>query len=236
MVVCGHHAVRAAITTGRARRLWICGSGERIQQTTSVARKAKVMIQTATAAELSARADGALHQGVVADAALPPADWKALLHSPPRASLIALDGVTDPRNLGAVMRAARAFDVAGVIATSRRCAPLSAAAVRASAGAAAFLPLYRATNLRRALLQLQDAGFCIVGADENAESVVGDVHLTPPLCWVLGGEGGGLRRLTAHSCDIVVRAPTAKGDAGCLNVAAACAVMLALATQNRLPE
>ena len=227
--------MRAAITAGRARQLWICGDGERIQQTAAAARKEGVTVQTSTSAELSARVDGALHQGVVADAALPSADWKALLHSPPQTSLVALDGVTDPRNLGAVMRAARAFDVAGVITTSRRCAPLSAVAVRASAGAAAFLPLYRVTNLRRALLQLQDAGFYIVGADENASCPVGDARLSPPICWVLGGEDGGLRRLTAQCCDSVVRAPTAKGDAGCLNVSTACAVMLAL-VQNRLLE
>lgn len=232
-MVCGHRAVSAVIAAQRARRVWIDARGKRAEELQQLARDAGVPAEFASAADICKRVQHSAHQGVIAETSAPPADWQQLLSSAP-APLVALDGVTDPRNLGAVMRAARAFGAIGVIVANRRAAPLSAAAAKASAGACAFLPLYRIGNLRRALSQLQEAGWNIVGATEKAERSAADLAEPEKACWVFGDEGGGLRRLTVESCDYLVRAPTVSGDAGCLNVSAACAACMSAAA--RLPE
>ena len=225
LIVCGVHATEAFLRAGRVQQLWSVNN-RRLRQLLQLAESFAVEIHTTSPADLSAMVEGAVHQGVVAAVDLPEANWQQLLESPPPL-LVALDGVSDPRNLGAVMRAVRAFGGGGVVAGANRNAPLSAVAVRASSGAAAVLPLYRVGNLRRALLQLRDAGCAIIGASEKAETVLAESPPLPhPHCWVFGGEGGGLRRLTLESCDTVLRIPTIAGEGGCLNVAAACAVCL----------
>ncbi|MBE8159156.1 MAG: RNA methyltransferase, partial [Betaproteobacteria bacterium] len=224
IVVSGARAVWAMLAEGRARRIWTDEKNRRVPEIIKKARQDGVEIISAE------KLDAA--QGISAEVLPPPAVWKTLLALPKKPSLVVLDGVTDPRNLGAVMRAARAFSAAGVVVGGRRSAPLSAAAVKASAGAAAFLPLYRVVNLRRALLELRAAGWFLAGADEKAELSIPDAELPPPVCWVLGDEGGGMRRLTKETCDVLARIPAAAGDAGCLNVAAACAVCLALGGQK----
>ena len=235
LLVCGRRAVDSALACGRTRRVWLDARGGGAETIAQTARAANAEVVFASAAEITALLGESAHQGVAAAVSPPPAEWADLLAAP-AAPLVALDGVTDPRNLGAVMRAARAFSAAGVIAPRRRSAPLSAAAAKASAGAAAFLPLYRTANLRRALSELRFAGWSIIGASEKAERVAAP-DLPFAACWVFGDEGGGLRRLTAESCDMLVRLPTAAGEAGCLNVAAACAACLALsAARNRLLE
>lgn len=234
--VCGRRAVSAAISAGRTRRVWIDERGGGAEDFARRAKDGGAEVVFASAAEITALLGESAHQGIAAAAKPPPAEWAELLSAAPAAPLVVLDGVTDPRNLGAVMRTARAFSAAGVVAPIRRSAPLSAAAAKASAGAAAFLPLYRTANLRRALSELRAAGWAIVGASEKAETVAA-AGLPFPACWVFGDEGGGLRRLTAESCDFLARLPTTAGEAGCLNVAAACAACLALsAARNRLPE
>ena len=236
MLACGARAAEAAVESGRARRLWADARGMRGAALMQKAREAGVDIRPVSASELTAMSGLDAHQGVVVAAAPPPAVWESLLASP-MSPLVALDGVTDPRNLGAVMRAARAFGAAGVVLPSRNSAALNAAAVKAAAGAAAFLPVFWRSNLRRALLDIREAGWFLAGASERAESLISEVAFAPPICWALGGEERGLRRLTAESCDVLARIPTAEGAAGCLNVSAACAACLALtAEKNRLLE
>lgn len=227
VIVHGARAVGAMLAEGRARRIWT--DEKKRSRTSEILRRARQNGVPILPAQKRTP------QGISAEAAPPPAVWKTLLALPKKPPLVVLDGVTDPRNLGAVMRAARAFSAAGVVTGGRRNAPLSAAAVKASSGAAAFLPVYRPANLRRALLELRAAGWFLAGADENAKLSVASAELPPPVCWVFGGESG-MRRLTMETCDVLARIPSAEGDAGCLNVAAACAVCLALGAQNRLPE
>lgn len=229
ILVCGRRAVSAAIIAGRARQVWIDRRGGYAPP-----EPINAEIVLTSAAEITALLGVAAHQGIAAAVSPPPAEWRDLVAAAD-VPIIALDGVTDPRNLGAVMRVARAFSAAGVVAPRRRSAPLSAAAAKASAGAAAFVPLHRTANLRRALSELKNAGRTIVGASEKANAAAADAPFAA--CWVFGDESGGLRRLTAESCDMLVRLPTAPGEAGCLNVAAASAACLALAAaRNRLPE
>jgi len=176
---------------------------------------------------------GARNQGLVLEAGplpAPPLEELQTLDALPGEArrLVALDGVEDPQNLGAVIRVAEAAGALGLILTSRRAPPLGAAVSRASAGAVEHLPVSRVGNLRRALEQLKEGGFWTIGADPDAAE---DLFLTPDRIWqgdlvlVFGSERRGLRRTVAEALDHRVRIPMA-GRVGSLNVAAAAAVVL----------
>jgi 23S rRNA (guanosine2251-2'-O)-methyltransferase len=122
--------------------------------------------------------------------------------------VVALDGVTDPRNLGAITRSAAAFGAHGVLVPERRTASMSASAWKTSAGAAARIPVARATNLNRALKSYKDAGLLVVGLDMGGEMELPELEAaTEPLVLVVGSEGKGLARLVRENCDIIVSVP-----------------------------
>jgi 23S rRNA (guanosine2251-2'-O)-methyltransferase len=122
--------------------------------------------------------------------------------------IVALDGVTDPRNLGAITRSAAAFGAHGVLVPERRTASMTASAWKTSAGAAARIPVARATNLNRALKSYRDAGLTIVGLDMGGEVELPDLAAaSEPLVLVVGSEGKGLARLVRENCDVIVSIP-----------------------------
>jgi 23S rRNA (guanosine2251-2'-O)-methyltransferase len=122
--------------------------------------------------------------------------------------IVALDGVTDPRNLGAITRSAAAFGAHGVLVPERRSASMTASAWKTSAGAAARIPVARATNLNRALKSYKDAGLTIVGLDMGGEVELPDLAAaSEPLVLVVGSEGKGLARLVRENCDVIVSIP-----------------------------
>ncbi|GAA0940874.1 23S rRNA (guanosine(2251)-2'-O)-methyltransferase RlmB [Kribbella koreensis] len=122
--------------------------------------------------------------------------------------IVALDGVTDPRNLGAITRSAAAFGAHGVLVPERRTASMTASAWKTSAGAAARIPVARATNLNRALKSYKDAGLLIIGLDMGGEVELPDlVAATEPIVLVVGSEGKGLARLVRENCDLIVSIP-----------------------------
>jgi 23S rRNA (guanosine2251-2'-O)-methyltransferase len=122
--------------------------------------------------------------------------------------IVALDGVTDPRNLGAITRSAAAFGAHGVLVPERRTASMTASAWKTSAGAAARIPVARATNLNRALKSYKDAGLTIVGLDMGGEVELPDLAAaSEPLVLVIGSEGKGLARLVRENCDVIVSIP-----------------------------
>ncbi len=122
--------------------------------------------------------------------------------------VVALDGVTDPRNLGAITRSAAAFGAHGVLVPERRAASMSASAWKTSAGAAARIPVARATNLNRALKSYKDAGLLVVGLDMGGEVELPELDAaTEPLVLVVGSEGKGLARLVRENCDLIVSIP-----------------------------
>lgn len=191
-------------------------------------------------AELDRMTGGVLHQGVglqVPRYAYEPFEdlvAAAAEHAAPL--LVALDGVTDPRNLGAVIRSAAAFGAHGVFLPERRAAGMTATAWRSSAGAAARLPVARVVNLTRALKHCQQAGFMVVGLDANAEVDVYDLELaTGPLVVVVGSEGRGLSRLVSETCDLTVSIPIAS-EVESLNASVAAAVALAEISRRRAAE
>ncbi len=165
------------------------------------------------------------HQGVVAEVdPYPYADAGSLLTADD-ALVLVLDGVQDPRNLGAICRSAEAAGASGVLIPTRRAAGITAAACKASAGAVEHLPVARVANLERWLVRAKDDGAWVYGADASAPGAYTAADLRGRVVLVLGGEGKGLRRLVAERCDVVVSIPLA-GEIASLNVAAAAAVLL----------
>ena len=168
-------------------------------------------------------------QGAVLEAeALPTVPLAELLASPAPARLLALDGVEDPQNLGALLRVAEAAGVAGLVLTDRRAPPLGPAVSRASAGALEWVRVARVPNLVRALRSCQEAGFWVVGLDHELGDdlyATADKMWRSPLVFVLGGEGQGLRRGVREVVDHPVRIPM-RGRVSSLNVATAGAVAL----------
>jgi 23S rRNA (guanosine2251-2'-O)-methyltransferase len=142
------------------------------------------------------------------------------------AVVVVLDGIEDPQNLGAVVRAAEAAGASMVVTRTRRSAAITDAAVRASAGALLHLPLARVANIPRALDRLRDRGFTVVGLDGERGTSVFDEPAPPgPLALVLGSEGRGMSRLAKEHCDLLVALPM-RGRVGSLNAAAALAAAL----------
>jgi len=122
--------------------------------------------------------------------------------------IVALDGVTDPRNLGAIIRSAAAFGVDGVVIPERRSAAMTAAAWKTSAGAAARMQVAQVTNLNRAIEEVQERGYFVVGLDGDSEELIGSMKVaTEPIMIIVGSEGKGLHKLTREKCDLVVKIP-----------------------------
>jgi 23S rRNA (guanosine2251-2'-O)-methyltransferase len=139
--------------------------------------------------------------------------------------LLLLDGVEDPRNLGACLRTADAAGIDAVVVPKDHSAPLTAVAIKAATGAAETVPVVRAPNLARCLTWLKEAGVWVVGADSEAERSLYAAKLAPPVAIVLGGEGRGLRRLTRETCDELVKIPMV-GAVQSLNVSVATGIVL----------
>ena len=239
IVLAGFHAVSARLRHAAksieelhvdARR-----HDARMRDLRSRAQSLGVPVITADAARLRALAGEAPHQGVVAIAsaleqALTLDDVLAEVNQD--TLLLALDGVTDPRNLGACLRVADAAGVAAVIVPRDRSAGLTAVASKAASGAAESVALIAVTNLARAIDEMQDAGVRVIGAAAEAKQSLFDLDLTGPLAWVLGAEGAGLRRLTRERCDALARIPI-RGHVESLNVSVATGVCLFEAVRQR---
>ena len=182
--------------------------------------------------ELTELARSPDHQGVVAEVDPYPyaGEDEPLRRDDPL--VVALDQVQDPRNLGAICRAAEGAGASGVVIPARRAAGVTPAVCKASAGAVEHLAIARVTNLVRWLERAKSAGAWVYGADARAPSAYTAADLRGPLVLVLGGEGGGLRRLVAERCDALVSISLA-GRVESLNVGAAAAVLLFEARRQR---
>ncbi len=227
-IVAGRNAVVEALRAGvPCDGVWVghrVEADDRVKEIRSLAAGRGLPLMEVTSAELDRLTGGLVHQGVAIQ--VPPyryAELGDLLRRAERVGepplVIALDGVTDPRNLGAVLRSAGAFGAHGLVVPERRAAGVTAAAWKVSAGAAARVPVARVTNLVRALGELRDAGCFVVGLDAGGTMPVADLHLaTGPVVLVIGSEGKGLGRLVRSTCDVVaaipIRAETESLNAG----------------------
>jgi len=210
---------------------------DRTVEAVALARKRGLPVSEIPRSTLDRRAAG-VHQGLALR--VPPYAYAhpedvlaaAQEHAEPPL-IVALDGVTDPGNLGAIVRSVAAFGGHGVIVPERRAAGVTAAAWKASAGALARVPVARATNLTRTLLSFADAGLLVVGLDADGELDLDDLEAASgAIALVVGGEGGGLSRLVGERCDLRVRIPMA-GEVESLNAAVAAGVALAEVARRR---
>ena len=210
---------------------------DRINEIVRTASDRGVPLLEVSRAELDRMTGGVLHQGVGVQ--VPPFAYEpfddlvaaALEQTAPL--LVALDGVTDPRNVGAVIRSVAAFGGHGVFMTERRAAGITATAWRTSAGAAARVPVAQVTNLTRSLKATQQAGFLVVGLDADGETDLYTLEAAVgPLVVVVGSEGRGLSRLVGATCDLRVSIPMVS-DVESLNASVAAAVTLAEVARRR---
>ncbi len=217
---------RIVISEGRRDR--------RVEEVITAARAARVTVQRQPDRVLDRLAGGGTHQGVVAVVARAhygtPAEILEQAGSP--ALIVVLDGVEDPRNLGAVIRAAAAAGADGLFLPARGAAGLSPAAVKASAGAVERLPVARVTNIVSLLNLLKEKGLWVVGLDPDGSQPWSAFDMSVPLAVVLGGEGRGLRRLARETCDSVLSIPLHRGVQS-LNLAVAAGVVLFEAVRQR---
>jgi 23S rRNA (guanosine2251-2'-O)-methyltransferase len=217
--VAGRNSVVESLRAGIPAMVLYVGSrvqhDDRISEAIQLAADRGIAVLEAGAAELDRHTGGALHQGVALrvrpyDYAHPDDLLVRAADAGQLPLIAALDGVTDPRNLGAVVRSAAAFGAHGVVVPGRRGAGVTAGAWKASAGALARVPVARAVNLARALQAYREAGVFLAGLDADGDTEIRDLELaTAPLAVVIGSEGRGLSRIVAETCDVLVRIPIA---------------------------
>ena len=200
------------------------------------ARKSGISVQFCQRKTLDEKVDGAQHQGVVAKARLSDAgdehDLKRILDTQTQPFLLILDGITDPHNLGAILRSADAAGVHAVIAPKDRAAKLTAVVRKVACGAAEAVPFIAVTNLARTIRELKDAGVWVLGAAGETETTIYQASLSGPLALAMGAEGDGLRRLTKELCDGLVKIPMF-GAVSSLNVSVATGICLYEAVRQR---
>ena len=229
----GLHAVRAVLErrpeTVLAAKVLRDASGKLAELERALAARG-IALERVARNDLDRLAEGGVHQGIVVEVAAAPefsiGDFETLVVERGRAlRLLVLDGVEDPRNLGACLRTADAAGVDAVVVPRDHSAKLTATAVKTSTGAAETVPVFRAPNLARSLAWLKEAGVWVVGADAEAPRSLYQTKLAPPVALVLGGEGRGVRRLTRDLCDELVYIPMA-GSVESLNVSVATGIVL----------
>jgi 23S rRNA (guanosine2251-2'-O)-methyltransferase len=212
--VAGRNAVLEALQAGvPATSAYIAervDRDDRLRQVLSLSADRALPVLEVSRAELDRLTDRAVHQGVAlkvpAYEYAHPSDLLDRARSGTAPLLVALDSVTDPRNLGAVVRSAAAFGAHGVVVPERRAAGMTASAWKTSAGAAVRVPVARATNLTRQLRDFRDDGLAVVGLAADGDIDIADLEVaTEPMVLVVGSEGQGLSRLVAQTCDVLVR-------------------------------
>ena len=241
-VLYGIHPVEEALKAGRRRFDHVLVArerqDERLERLVNLCRQTGVQVRQEAREQLTLLAQTPAHQGIVA--MVRPQEFLSIedLFEPIPSKLgsarliLALDGVEDPQNMGALLRVADGAGVDGVVLTERRSAPLSPVAVKASAGAAEHLRIAHVVNLVRALEELKKRNLWIIGLDERGQTDYDRFDLTGDCVLVLGREGAGLHDLVRRTCDHLLRIPMA-GGVSSLNVSTAGAVVLYEAFRQR---
>jgi 23S rRNA (guanosine2251-2'-O)-methyltransferase len=225
----GRHAVAAALANPERRIAKIWATRE-AAATFDIG--GDVPVTYADSADLGRLVPGdAPHQGIVAEVERLPDIWLGdlLEGAPERRPLLVLDQVTDPHNVGAILRSAAAFDAIGIVTQDRHAPPESGALAKAASGALETVPWVRVVNLARALDEIAEAGFWRVGLTGEAEMTLGEALGPPRVALVLGAEGEGMRQNTEAHCDALARLPISDRVES-LNVSNAAAIALYAAT------
>ncbi len=233
-LIWGRHAALAALESGRPmHRIWCTPEmrfSPRFLQLLREAKASGVLVEEVTWARLGQISAGGVHQGIVLQpAAAESLDLPSLLDGcrdlAEAPLLIALDGLTDPQNLGSIVRSAEALGAHGLVLPQRRSAGLTGSVAKVAAGALEHLPVARVVNLNRALDALKQEGYRVVGLAGEGSVTLEEADLSGPLVVVTGSEGDGLSMLTRRSCDQLVRVPL-RGATPSLNAGVATALVL----------
>ena len=228
VTIYGAHAVRAALTAGRRKLLTLYATALALPRIEDAAGAAGLTPRIVENRDLDLRlGPEAVHQGLLLEARpLPDADIADIVSN--SGLVLALDQITDPQNVGAILRSACAFGVDALIVTERHSPAFTGVLAKTASGALEHVTIVSVVNLARALDQLRDRGYSVVGLDSDGEDSIETLPLSTPLALVLGAEGKGLRRLTRERCDAVARLDL-PGPIRSLNVSNAAAAVLAVA-------
>jgi 23S rRNA (guanosine2251-2'-O)-methyltransferase len=231
----GVHAVEAALMNPQRKilRLWMTENAEnRLKEALSARQLAPERVSPRG---LDQRlGSDTVHQGILAEAELleEPTLADIAADEARTGPLVLLDHVTDPHNVGAILRSCAVFGASGLVMTRRHSPPLDGTLAKSASGALEHVPLALVQNLARAIAELKELGFATLGLDDGAEHLIEDEAFAARTALVLGAEGKGLRELTRTSCDRLVRIATA-GPIASLNVSNAAAIALHLAAWRR---
>ena len=241
--IVGRNSVMEALKSGRSINKLFIAKGEKqgsIREIIGLAKEKDIIIQEAMAAKLTEMSGGARHQGVLATVA--PIDYvevKDILKIAEAKKevpfLVLLDELTDPHNVGAILRTADATGVHGVLIPKRRSCPISSVVAKTSAGAVEYVPIARIGNISQTMKELKKQGLWIVGADMDGQDPYYQTDLTMPLVLVVGSEGNGMSRLIKEQCDFLVKIPM-KGKITSLNASVACSLLLYEVLRQRGPH
>ena len=233
-LIWGRHSTEAALIGGRAiHRIWCTSelrSTPKFFQLLKDQKASGVLVEEVSWSRLGQLTNGAVHQGIVLQiAASKTLDLKNLIDAckafGDSSLLLALDGLTDPQNLGAIIRSAEALGAQGLILPQRRSAGLTGSVAKVAAGALEHLPVARVVNLNRSLEKLKDEGYTVVGLAEEGSSTLSEIKFQGPLVVVVGSEDKGISLITRRLCDQLVRIPL-KGVTTSLNASVATSIFL----------
>ncbi|SEJ15412.1 23S rRNA (guanosine2251-2'-O)-methyltransferase [Deinococcus reticulitermitis] len=239
MLLYGRNPVIEALQGGRVSELLLARGVEDAfaEQVQSLAREAGVRVRWSPRIELDQLAGTTQHQGVLAE--VEDLAWATVDDILDRAEargeallIVLLDGVTDPRNFGAIIRSAEVLGAHGVVVEERRSAPLSPVVAKTAAGATAHLPVAQTKNLPRLIDALKKEGVWIYGAAGEAAQDVSRTDFSGRAALVIGAEGEGMRRLVREKCDVLVSIPV-RGEIQSLNASVAAGILLYEATRSR---
>ncbi len=240
-LIWGRHSTEAALLGGRPiHRIWCTSelrSAPKFFQLLKDSKASGVLVEEVSWSRLGQLTNGAVHQGIVLQvAASKTHDLKNLIDAckafGDSSLLLALDGLTDPQNLGAIIRSAEALGAHGLILPQRRSAGLTGSVAKVAAGALEHLPVARVVNLNRSLEKLKDEGYTVVGLAEEGPSTLSEIKLQGPLVVVVGSEDKGISLITRRLCDQLVRIPL-KGVTTSLNASVATSIFLYEVARSR---
>ncbi len=226
-LIWGYHAVREALRSERRKILRIVATDAAAEKLAPEIAKKGLSVEIATIEQIAQRVPkDAVHQGLLIEARhLPDLDIEDL---PDNGFILVLDQVTDPHNVGAILRTAAAFGLDAIVTTERHSPALTGVLAKTASGGLEHVPIVTVTNLARALENLGRRGYLRVGLDSEGPRSLEEETLSRPLALVLGAEGKGLRRLSRENCDVLARIDM-PGPIKSLNVSNACAVALTIA-------
>lgn len=236
----GRNPVAEALKSGRQIDKLYVKRGEKQGSIIPIIREAKrrgIIVSELDAAKLNEMSETKNHQGVIAQ--IPPVEYSSLedilqaAYSKDEAPFIViLDRIADPHNLGSIIRTANCAGAHGVVISKHDGAPLTAAAVKASAGAAEFTPVARVNNIAKTVDELKKRGLWVTGTDASGDKSLYEADLKGPTAIVIGSEGEGMSRLVAEKCDFLVKIPM-KGNINSLNASVAAALVIYEAAKQR---